>query len=67
MDGFDFDDLEDLVEADIQYGLFEDDDKQVQHQRKNNLKSRRKKEIKTNWIYLKFKCPDQKSRHFIFI
>lgn len=43
MDGFDFDDLEDLVEADIQYGLFEDDDKQVQHQRKNNLKSRRKK------------------------
>lgn len=66
MDGFDFDDLEDLVEADIQYGLFEDDDKQVQHQRKKQPK-KQKKEIKTNWIYLKFKCPDQKSRHFIFI
>ena len=52
MDGFDFDDLEDLVEADIQYGLFEDDDKQVQHRRKKQPK-KQKKEIKTIWDLFK--------------
>ena len=40
---FGFDDLEDLIEADVQYGLFEDNDKQKQQQIKNNLKSKIKK------------------------
>ena len=40
---FGFDDLEDLIEADVQYGLFEDNDKQKQQQIKNNFKSKIKK------------------------
>ena len=40
MNGFGFDSMEDLIEADIQYGLFEDDDKllEQQNQPKNNTK-----------------------------
>lgn len=49
---FVFDDLEDLIEADIQFGLFEDDDKQVQHQRKKQLK-KQKREIKSFWDLFK--------------
>ena len=43
---FGFDDLEDLIEADIQFGLFKDDNKQVQHQRKKQPK-KQKREIKS--------------------
>ena len=35
MDGFGFDDFEDLIEADIQFGLFEDDDKQLNMQKQD--------------------------------
>lgn len=42
MDGFGFDDLEDLIEADIQYGLFEDDDKIVNKQFKYQPNKQRK-------------------------
>ena len=49
---FDFEDLEDLIEADIQFGLFEDDDKQVQHQRKKQPK-KQKREIKSFWDLFK--------------
>ena len=50
MDGFGFDDLEDLIEADIQYGLFEDDDKVVQQQPQPKKK---KAEIKSFWDIFK--------------
>ena len=32
MDGFGFDDLEDLIDADIQYGILEEDNKFVKNQ-----------------------------------
>lgn len=51
MDGFDFDDLEDLVEADIQYGLFEEDDKLAN---RNYKKTPQKQEIKSFWDIFKF-------------
>lgn len=46
MDGFEFDDLEDLIEADIQYGLFENDNKIIDPQIKSQHK-KQKQEIKT--------------------
>ena len=52
MDGFGFDDLEDLIEADIQFGLFENDDKQVQYQRKKQPK-KQEREIKSFWDLFK--------------
>ena len=48
---FDFGNLEDLIEADIQYGLFEDDDKQVQQLKKQSKKQ--EQEIKSFWDLFK--------------
>ncbi len=49
---FGFDDLEDLIEADVQYGLFEDDDKQKQQQIKKQFQ-KQNKEIKSLWNIFK--------------
>lgn len=46
MGGFEFDDLEDLIEADIQYGLFEEDGKIIDQQIKS-LHKKQKQEIKS--------------------
>ena len=51
---FEFDDdfgLDDLIEADIQYGLFEDDDKLVMQQIKSQQKQKKKK--KSFWDIFK--------------
>ena len=51
---FEFDDdfgLDDLIEADIQYGLFEDDDKLVMQQIKSQQKQNKKK--KSFWDIFK--------------
>ena len=53
MDGFEFDSMEDLIEADIQYGLFEEDDKQVDKQIQKQPKKQRQ-EIKSFWDLFKF-------------
>ena len=45
MDGFEFDDFGDLIEADIQYGLFEDNDKILDRQIRYQHK-KQKQEIK---------------------
>ena len=52
---FDFDhdddfDLEDLIQADIQYGLFKDDNKSIQQRPKQKKKNT---EIKTFWDIFK--------------
>lgn len=52
MDGFGFDSMEDLIEADIQYGLFEEDDKQVDKQIQKPPK-KQKQEIKSFWDLFK--------------
>ena len=49
MDGFEFDSMEDLIEADIQYGLFEEDNKLINQQIK-----KQKQEIKSFWDLFKF-------------
>ena len=49
---FVFDDLEDLIEVDIQYGLFEEDDKQVNKQIQKQPK-KQKQEIKSFWDLFK--------------
>ena len=48
---FGFDDLEDLIEADFKYGLFKDDDEQVQQVKKQSKNQKQK--IKSFGIYLK--------------
>lgn len=42
MDGFDFDVLEDLIETDILYAIFEDDDKFVKKQITYQLNKQKK-------------------------
>ena len=50
MDGFVFDSMEDLIEADIQYGLFEDDNK---HIGQKNQPKKQKQEINSFWDLFK--------------
>lgn len=54
MVGFDDDNfgLDDIIEADIQFGLFEDDDKQVNKQIQKQPK-KQKQEIKSFWDLFK--------------
>ena len=54
MNGFEFNDLEDLIEADIQYGLFEDDDKFVKKQITYQL-NKQKKDKNNFWDIFKDK------------
>lgn len=48
--GFGFDSMEDLIEADIQYGLFTDDDKLLEQQ---NQSKKQFKERKSFWNVFK--------------
>ena len=50
MNGFGFDSMERLIEADIQYGLFEDDDKFLEQQ---NQPKKQKQKIKSFWDIFK--------------
>lgn len=54
---FYFDDefgLDDLIEADIQYGLFEEDDKKL-FQKKMNTTKKKQQKLKSFFDFLKFR------------